>query len=266
LKQIDKISVTIISGFLGSGKTTFLNQILLQYPNKKIAVIENEFGSLNIDRDLIVGVKGNIYELSNGCICCTLNDDLIATLESIKLLSKDIEHLVIETTGIADTGIVVAPFLTQQNLSDTFKIDAIITVVDACNFITQLDKFAEVEKQVAFADYIVINKVDLISPIAKSRLYQKIITINHHAKLYDSNYGKVDNEDVLSLNLFEKNNIATATQHPKSTLTWSLNKSQLSNHNDIVSYSYIFAEALDFEKFSNWIKLLIPESYLLEKK
>lgn len=260
MNAIGKIPVTIISGFLGSGKTSFLNHIIGQNPHKKIAIIENEFGSINIDSTLVVGVKGNIYELSNGCICCTLNNDLIAVLESILAHETKIDHLVIEATGIADTGALVAPFLSYQNIVERFQIDAIITIVDAYNFENQIQQHAQVEKQVAIADCIIINKVSSITAFDKKNLIKKLSAINSLAKLYECNYGVVNKADMLNLHLFENSNTHIASQQLAQAKKRDYQLAQTFTHSFTASLSFRFSEPLDFDRFSTWVKLLISTS------
>ena len=147
---IKTIPVTIITGFLGSGKTTFLNHIIKENQTKKFAIIENEFGAINIDSELVIKTNENIFELTNGCICCTLNGDLSALLNKLVTGDYDFDHLIIETTGIADPAAVAAVFLTDYNIQTIFKLDGVICLLDTQNVLSVLGVEEEASKQIAF--------------------------------------------------------------------------------------------------------------------
>src|SRR6187402_984934 len=156
----NRIPVTILTGFLGAGKTTLLNHLIKEYPEKKLAVIENEFGEINIDSELIVSsADNNIFELSNGCICCVLNDDLVNLLYELLESKKVFNHLIIETTGMADPGAVALNFISDFGIQQKYRLDAVVALADAINLKSQLAETEEAAKQLAIADFILLNKI-----------------------------------------------------------------------------------------------------------
>jgi G3E family GTPase len=159
---MDRIPVTIITGFLGAGKTTLLNQILQQHQGKRIAIIENEFGDLNIDKSLIASENDGIYELSNGCICCSLNSELLTVLSKLVDRPEPPEYLIIETTGLADPTSIILSFITDIVVQSAFELDGVITIADAFLLKKQLQEHPEASKQIGLADIIVLNKIDLV--------------------------------------------------------------------------------------------------------
>lgn len=163
------IPVTILTGFLGSGKTTLLKRVLTETHGHKIAVIENEFGEENIDNEILVSdTEETIVQMSNGCICCTIREDLRATLQLLGAKKRkgllDFERVVVETTGLADPGPVAQTFFMDEEIAEQFLLDAIVTLVDAKHAQTQLDERQEARRQIGFADQIFISKSDLVSP------------------------------------------------------------------------------------------------------
>lgn len=193
----DRIPVTIITGFLGSGKTTLLNSIIRKYANKKFAVIENEFGEIGIDGGLIVGASENIFELANGCICCSLSEDFNNTI--LKLLDSPyaFNHLLIETTGIADPDTIIKAFIATEDIQLQFVIDNVVCVADALNLEDLIDEQAEVRKQLALSDMIVLNKTDSIHPDYVNSLTQMIRGINPLAKISPVAHADITNVDIL---------------------------------------------------------------------
>jgi G3E family GTPase len=164
-----KIPVTVLTGFLGSGKTTLLNRILSESHGLRIAVIENEFGKIGIDQDLVINVDEEIFEMNNGCICCTVRGDLIRILGELSQRKDKFDRIILETTGLADPGPVAQTFFVDQVVSEQFELDGIITLVDAKHIIQHLDNTEEVLSQIAFADRIILNKIDLINTTTLSK-------------------------------------------------------------------------------------------------
>ncbi len=189
--MVQKISVYIISGFLGSGKTTVLNNLLLQFCNEKNIVIENEFGKINIDATLVNGTFENVYELTNGCICCSMNNQLLETLTQIISLENQPDNLFIETTGIADAGEIAANF-TSLFVSESFHLKKIVTVVDAENVLFYKDYNSEVQKQIVAADSIVINKSALVTTEILINIKNFIQSINPYTTIFLSEDGTLD--------------------------------------------------------------------------
>ena len=158
-----QVPVTVLTGYLGAGKTTLLNRILSEQHGKKYAVIVNEFGELGVDNDLVVNADEEVFEMNNGCICCTVRGDLIRIIEGLMKRKDKFDGILVETTGLADPGPVAQTFFTDEDVKARTRLDAIVTVVDAKHFLGQLEQGDEAEEQVAFADVILLNKTDLVS-------------------------------------------------------------------------------------------------------
>lgn len=179
-----KVPVTVLTGFLGSGKTTLLNRILTENHGKRIAVIENEFGEIGIDHALVVNADEEIFEMNNGCICCTVRGDLIRILGNLMRRRDKFDHILLETTGLADPGPVAQTFFVDEDMQEQFKLDGIITLIDAKHVALHLDDSAECKEQIAFGDVIVLNKSDLVSEADLDRLETRIRSMNALARIY----------------------------------------------------------------------------------
>ena len=178
------IPVTVLTGFLGSGKTTLLNRILTEQHGRKLAVIENEFGEVGVDNQLVIQSDEELFEMNNGCICCSVRGDLIRILGRLLKRKDRLDGILIETTGLANPAPVAQTFFTDDEMRRSFRLDAIVTVVDAKHVATHLDKGDESVKQLAFADVILINKTDLVTPAELDSLEERIRGINAVAKVY----------------------------------------------------------------------------------
>ena len=159
----DKIPVTVLTGYLGAGKTTLLNRILTEQHGKKFAVIVNEFGEIGIDNDLVVGADEEVFEMNNGCICCTVRGDLIRIIEGLMKRRGKFDAIIVETTGLADPAPVAQTFFVDQDVADKARLDAVVTVADAKWLSDRLKDAPEAKNQIAFADVISLNKTDLVS-------------------------------------------------------------------------------------------------------
>jgi len=179
----DRIPVTVLTGFLGSGKTTLLNRILAQSHGQRIAVIENEFGTIGVDQELVINAEEEIFETNNGCICCTVRGDLIRILDSLVQRRDRFDRVVIETTGLANPGPVAQTFFVDQAVRDKFVLDGIVTLIDSHHFQQQLVESEEARTQVAFADVIVLNKVDLVSDEHLTSLESCVRSMNAMARI-----------------------------------------------------------------------------------
>src|SRR6058998_3389089 len=160
----DKVPVTVLTGYLGAGKTTLLNRILSEPHGRKFAVIVNEFGEIGIDNDLVVGADEEVFEMNNGCICCTVRGDLIRIVEGLMKRRGKFDAIIVETTGLADPAPVAQTFFVDDNVGRRTKLDAVVTVADAKWLKDRLKDAPEAKNQIAFADVILINKADLVEP------------------------------------------------------------------------------------------------------
>jgi G3E family GTPase len=205
------IPVTILTGFLGAGKTTLLNRILSEQHGQRIAVIENEFGEAGVDGDLLIQGEEQIVEMNNGCICCTVRGDLVRILGDLAEQNKTgnlaFQRVIIETTGLADPAPVAQTFFVDEEIRQHYKLDAIITVVDAVHGMQQLDKHHEALEQVGFADRILLSKTDLLEPAAVQSLTSRLRQINSRASINPVHFGKADISDILDIAGFDLNEI-----------------------------------------------------------
>ena len=203
----DKIPVTVLTGYLGAGKTTLLNRILSEPHGKKYAVIVNEFGEIGIDNDLVVGADEEVFEMNNGCICCTVRGDLIRILEGLMRRKGKFDAIIVETTGLADPAPVAQTFFVDQDVQDAAKLDAVVTVADAKWLSARLKDAPEAKNQIAFADVIIVNKTDLVSPEELREVEARIRGINPYAKLHRAVKSNVPLDAVLGKNAFDLDRI-----------------------------------------------------------
>lgn len=221
----DMVPVTILTGFLGAGKTTLLKRILTEYHGKRIAVIENEFGPESIDNDLLVEVHDEeIIELSNGCICCTVRGDLMRTLIDLRARREkgelSYERVMIETTGMANPGPVCQTFFMDDDVAQYFRLDAVITVVDAKHGMQTLDDQPEAQKQVGFADRLIVSKKDLVTDAEYEALRHRLMRINPRAEIEAVHFGQADLTKIVDISGFNLNTILDidpaflAEEHP----------------------------------------------------
>lgn len=206
------IPVTIFTGFLGAGKTTLLNRVLRENHGKKIAVIENEFGEVGVDNELVLNADEEFFEMNNGCICCTVRGDLIRILHKLLTREQPVEHVIIETTGLANPAPVAQTFWLDETLLHRYRLDAIVTVVDARHFWLHVDENEQCKEQVAFADVVLINKADLANAAEIDRIERRVKSMNIAATLYRTQNAEIDLDKILNIHAFD---LSAKTQlHP----------------------------------------------------
>jgi G3E family GTPase len=203
----DKIPVTVLTGYLGAGKTTLLNRILSEPHGKKYAVIVNEFGEIGIDNDLVVGVDEEVFEMNNGCICCTVRGDLVRILDGLMRRKGKFDAIIVETTGLADPAPVAQTFFIDENVGRKTKLDAVVTVADAKWLNDRLKDAPEAKNQIAFADVILINKTDLVSPEELHEVEARVRGINPYAKVHKTERAQIPLAEVLGRNAFDLDRI-----------------------------------------------------------
>lgn len=202
-----KIPVTVLTGYLGAGKTTLLNRILSENHGKKYAVIVNEFGEIGIDNDLIIGADEEVFEMNNGCICCTVRGDLVRIMDGLMKRKGKFDAIIVETTGLADPAPVAQTFFVDEDVQKNARLDAVVTVADAKWLSDRLKDAPEAKNQIAFADVIVLNKTDLVTKPELAEVEARIRAINPYAKLHRTERCSVALADVLDRGAFDLDRI-----------------------------------------------------------
>lgn len=262
----ERIPVTIITGFLGAGKTSLLNKLIAKHPEKKFAIVENEFGETGIDGGLIAAASDAIFELNNGCICCTLGEDFLHTLENLLGSSYEFNHLLVETTGIADPSAIVDAFISGPTIQEKFRIDSVVCVADAVNMEDLFDDQPEVRKQLALADLVLLNKTDSVHADYVLKLTEMIQAVNPMAKIYPTSFGDVAGFEVLDTNSFSGEVVgqsalsfcridsAVVEQSGIKSFLHLPQKPDLVHQHDIISVGFTFKGSFDVNKFGLWMQ------------
>ena len=203
----DKVPVTVLTGYLGAGKTTLLNRILSEPHGQKYAVIVNEFGEIGIDNDLVVGADEEVFEMNNGCICCTVRGDLVRIIDGLMRRSGKFDAIIVETTGLADPAPVAQTFFVDETVGRKTRLDAVVTVADAKWLLDRLKDAPEAKNQIAFADVIIINKTDLVSAAELAEVEARIRGINPYARLHRTVRCNIPLPEVLGRRAFDLDRI-----------------------------------------------------------
>jgi G3E family GTPase len=203
----DKVPVTVLTGYLGAGKTTLLNRILSEPHGKKFAVIVNEFGEIGIDNDLVVGADEEVFEMNNGCVCCTVRGDLVRIIDGLMRRKGKFDAIIVETTGLADPAPVAQTFFVDDNVGRKTKLDAVVTVADAKWLQERLKDAPEAKNQIAFADVILLNKTDLVPADELREVEGRIRGINPYAKVHRTERCRIPLPEVLGRNAFDLDRI-----------------------------------------------------------
>ncbi len=245
-----ELPVTLLAGGLGSGKTTLLNHILSQNHGKRIAVVENEFGEIPVDHDLIIGADDDIFEMSNGCICCSVRTDLLETLGRLLKRQDRFDSILIEATGLASPGPIAQAFLVDDELPQELKLDGVVTLVDALHINTQLEELDVTWEQIAFSSVLVLNKIDLVPTKLLQEVENKIRSINPEAAFHKVNHAKVNLDHILNLGGFE---LSESMNPPENTHQHHGEDKEQA----VTSVSLEIPGKLDENRFQLWLQMLL---------
>jgi G3E family GTPase len=249
MATVDSVPVTLLTGYLGAGKTTLLNRILTHEHGKKVAVIVNEFGDVGIDHQLIINADEEIFEMNNGCICCTVRGDLIRIIGNLMKRRDKFDHLVIETTGLADPAPVIQTFFMDEDVQAQTNLDSVVTVVDA-KHIWQHWEAEEAQEQIAFADVVLLNKTDLVTPEELDELERRIRSMNALAKIYRTRNAELEMDALLGIGAFDLNRALEIDPE-------FLNETAHEHDETVGSVAIVESGELDGDKLNEWIGKLL---------
>ena len=248
-KSSTSIPVTVLTGYLGAGKTTLLNRILTHEHGKKVAVIVNEYGEVGIDNQLVIDADEEIFEMNNGCICCTVRGDLIRIIGNLMRRRDQFDHLLIETTGLADPAPVIQTFFVDEDMQTQLDLDAVVTVVDAQHIWMHWES-DEAQEQIAFADVILLNKTDLVPEEQLTKLQEKIRAMNAMVKIYPTQQCEIEMDAVLGVKAFD---LQRALEIDPEFLG-----EEAHEHDDSVySRSIVEPRAVNLDKLNDWLGSLL---------
>ena len=256
---MNPIPATILTGFLGAGKTTLLNFILQQQHGYKFGIIVNEVGAIGIDSQLVENQREEIVQMNNGCVCCTVRKDLVKGVQ--KLLKRGgFDYLLIETTGIADPGPIAQTFLNIPQLQQLVRLDSIITVVDAEQIHKQMAEIETAREQIVMADFVLLNKTDLVTPDRLDALEKEIRTLNPHTQIFRTNQSQVNLKELLDMHAFD-------VDHKLGVDPEFLNELKESRHHDgITSHAFEFEQPFNVDKLEAFVQQLSDEEKVYRSK
>ena len=253
-----KRPVTILSGFLGSGKTTLLNQMLKSANGLRIAVMINDFGDVNIDKDLVVGQSGDVVELSGGCMCCTIRDDLLSSAQELLRSGRAFDYLIVETSGLADPAIVAQTFLVP-GLEESFRLDAVVTMVDSANIESSLEQNETAREQIRCADLLVVNKLDLVTPEDMDRIRSRLAEINTRVRALPATNGIVPIGLLLDIDAHREAGVPEVPEVPG--VPDNDHRHHHAHHGEVLSVSFADDIELDYDKFDRFVQNLPDAVY-----